>query len=76
MVMVPATSLSESVLDAVARQKGCDQSELDQPLQDVVDVDSLDMLFRNGTGSVTFEYAGYEITVSHEGEVDLAPLLT
>lgn len=59
----------------MAQREGCDRSELDQPLQEVVDVDSLDMLFRNGTGTVTFEYAGYEITVNHQGEVTLAPLL-
>lgn len=71
--MVPKPSLSRSVLDAVARQEGCDQRDLDLPLQEAVDVDSLDRLFRNGTGEVTFEYAGYEITVDYEGEVDLAP---
>lgn len=69
--MTPDESLSEAVLSEVATAEGIDPVALDTPFHDVVDVDALDSLFQDGTGEVTFEYAGYEVTVDDDANVDL-----
>ncbi len=63
--------LTEAVLAAVADREGVDLTELKTPLNDVVDADALDALFRDGTGQVTFDYGGYTVTVDHAGDVTL-----
>jgi len=65
------TSLSEAVLAAVAEREGISQSELPTPLYDAVNPEALDDLFRDSPGHVTFEYAGYLVTVDSSGSVDL-----
>lgn len=67
-------SLSESVVKAVANAEGVDPTELDTPLYAVIDGDALNSLFRDCRGKVVFRYAGYEVTVTNGGSVDLAPL--
>ncbi|WP_227380787.1 HalOD1 output domain-containing protein [Haladaptatus halobius] len=70
-------SLSTNVLTAVADAKG--QSPVDlEPLYQVINPEALDALFApraDGTprthGSVSFQYAGYWVTVSTEGAVEL-----
>lgn len=69
-------SLSEAVVTAVADRDGVDPTELDRPLYEVVDVDALDRLFRDGQGAVSFEYAGYLVTVDHEGNAELGDCAT
>ena len=68
-----ATSLSVTVIEAVAAAKRVDPVDLPSPLADSIDPDALDVLFRNGTGRVSFDYSGYEVTVDANGTVDLAP---
>ena len=61
---------SIEVVEAVAAAAGVQPDELDRPLADVIDPDALDQLFdpslegagRAGT-TVTFDYAGYTVTV-------------
>lgn len=62
-------------MDTVAAYS--DTRPLELPaLHDVIDPDALDALFRSreGDGTVVFRYAGYEVTVGSDGEVDLAPV--
>ncbi|GAA0250177.1 HalOD1 output domain-containing protein [Haladaptatus pallidirubidus] len=70
-------SLSTRVLTAVADAKECTPDDL-EPLYNVVNPEALDELFApqaDGTtradGSVSFQYAGYRVTVSSEGNVSL-----
>lgn len=64
-------SLSEAVVSAVADREGVDPSTLEPPLYEAVDTDALDMLFRSGSGEVSFTYAGYRVTVDDRAEVVL-----
>lgn len=68
-------SLSRRVIERVADAEGVDPKALDPPLYDVIDPDALDRLFVDGgtgeNGRVVFEYAGYEVHVSTDGQVDL-----
>jgi hypothetical protein len=63
--------LSNRVVEQVAAEEGVDPTELSEPLYSVIDAEALDRLFRDSTGSVQFTYTGYEVTVTHAGEVDL-----
>jgi hypothetical protein len=66
-----ASSLSEAVLNEVAEQEGTSPKALNPPLFDVIDPDALDAIFRANTGSISFEYHGYVVTVGHSGDVTL-----
>lgn len=62
---------SEAVVMAVAERKGVGPTEV-PPLHDVIDPDALDDVFRGRrSGRVTFEYAGYEVTVSGRRDVQM-----
>ena len=71
---------STKVIVTVAEREGVDPCELDQPLYDVVNPDSLDALFtptsnaavRRG-GHVEFTYCGYDVTVKSDGHVGVSP---
>jgi hypothetical protein len=70
---------SYRVVEAVARRKGVDPTELETRLNDVVDPDALDRLFSDGsgareppTGRVEFRYCGYDVTVSSDGRVTVS----
>lgn len=69
--MPSSQSLSAAVATAVADREGVDPTELEPPLFDVVDVDALDSVFHADTGTVSFEYAGYQVTVDNEATVEL-----
>ena len=63
------TSGSEQVIQTVASQSNTDASDL-PPLFHTLDPDSLDTLIREmKEGEVSFEYAGYNITVNTDGVV-------
>jgi hypothetical protein len=64
-------SPSEAVLYKIAEQEDVQPEDLNPPLFEVVDPDALDELFREDTGSVSFEYHGYLVTVDHSGKVSL-----
>lgn len=74
-------SLSGAVVEAIAANSELDALEIADefgPLYDVIDPSALDSLFQpTGTdgrsvGCVTFEYAGYQVTVDQTGRVVLA----
>jgi hypothetical protein len=71
------TRLSLHVVEAVAESEGVDPTDLSYPLDDAVDTDALDVLFRptpSGeprSGTVSFEYHGYAVFVSSDGTVRL-----
>lgn len=65
-----------NVVAEVAALEGVEPTELDRPLQDVVDVDALECLVASAEGdsdstdlAVTFSYRGYEVTVDGTGRV-------
>lgn len=66
-------SLSQAVVQAIARVSGDDPVSID-PLYDVIDPDSLNALFDGkrgfgggASGRVTFDYNGYEVVVQADG---------
>ena len=67
-------SLSSRVLSTVARTEGIESVAVEPTLFDAVDGDALDRLFRATDGHVRFEYHGYEVTVTSDGDVSLDPL--
>lgn len=71
-----AAPLDLRIVEMVADAEGCDPSELDETLYQVVDPDALTNLFRTGsersTGELTFEFCGYEVTVTGDEEVELS----
>lgn len=64
------------IVEAIADREGVRPEELDPPLYEVIDSDALNSLFGNDgdDARVVFTYAGYEVTVSGDGEVSLTPL--
>lgn len=67
--------LSTAVITVVSRVAGVDHTDLD-PLNDAVDPDALDCLFdrrddgsRRAGGTVSFAFAGHEVTVRENGEI-------
>lgn len=64
--------VSEQVVHTVADQADTDALDL-PPLFETFDPDALDMLIREmNEGHVSFEYAGYSITVDSHGAIDVA----
>lgn len=65
------TPVSEQVVQSVANQANTDSLEL-PPLFDTLDPDSLDALIRvMDKGEVSFDYAGYNITVTSQGAIEI-----
>jgi hypothetical protein len=63
------TTVSEQVVEQVARATGTDPLEL-PPLYDSIDPDALDSLARGpGDVEVSFEYAGQEVCVESGGAI-------
>ena len=65
------SSASEQVVQTVANQSDTDALDL-PPLFNTLDPDSLDTLIREmDEGMVSFDYAGYNISVNTNGGVDV-----
>lgn len=64
-------SLSLQVVEAVAESTGVEPTQLQPPLYDVINPEALDSLFRNGDGSVTFDYCGRTVTVTNQAEITI-----
>ena len=62
------------MLAAVADRQGTEEAALATPLFEAVDPEALDRLCRDGAGEATFQYQGFDVTVSHTGTVDLTPV--
>lgn len=63
--------VSEMVVQTIANQSNTDALDL-PPLFDAIDPDSLDMVIREmDEGEVSFDYAGYNITVNTDGAVEV-----
>ncbi|MDZ7730747.1 MAG: HalOD1 output domain-containing protein [Natrialbaceae archaeon] len=76
-------SLSYEVIEAVAQQEGIDATDIEPPeyeaLYSVLNPEALDSLFApredgstRGDGQVEFSFCGYDITVSSDGQVEVA----
>lgn len=64
-------SLTTSLVKAIATREGVEPTSLSPPLNTVIDMDALEVLFtgqNDGFVHITFSYNGYRITV--EGEED------
>lgn len=70
-------SVADAVAMSVATVRDCDPTDL-PPLGETVDPDALNDIFQasnRGTGvNVTFEYAGFDVTINHEGELTLVDI--
>lgn len=72
-----SSSIATAVVRAVADEEGCEPEEL-TTLYDVIDPDALEAFFEADSGGaaserrIVFTYAGYEVTVSGDDEVDVA----
>lgn len=67
-------SLSTQVVTMVAERKGIDPAELTQPLHSAIDPDALEVLFserRNEFVHITFTYAGFEVTIEGDENVEI-----
>jgi hypothetical protein len=64
---------SEAVVSEIADREDVSVRDL-RPLYEVVSPESLDTLFRNGTGYVAFEYEGYVVTVDDGCEVEASKI--
>ncbi|MFP9193555.1 HalOD1 output domain-containing protein [Natronosalvus vescus] len=67
-----------AIIETVAERKGIDPLEVEPPLYESVDVDALEALFRSRAGqstvTISFEYAGYLVTLEGPDTVRLTPL--
>lgn len=68
-----ATPPTHAVVESVAQRAGVDETEL-PPLYDAIDPDALDAIFdhrgdwpSDAGPRVIFSYAGFEVTVEHDG---------
>jgi hypothetical protein len=62
--------VSERVIRTISTAADSDPTEL-PPLYDAIDPDALDALVeRMSDGSVSFAYAGYDVTVESDGTVE------
>ena len=71
-------TVSERVIHAVADREGVSPLDISPPLFDAVDPDALDQLYAAGRRGPTVEcrYAGYRVTVTDGGHVELDRLET
>jgi len=76
---IQAPRPSAAVVTAVADAEGVDETDL-PPLFHAIDPDALDALFDSSTepphatgttGSITFHYHGYDVTVTANGRVEV-----
>lgn len=72
-----SSSVSSSVVEAVAEESNTDPSDLPEQLADVIDPDALDRLFygRDVDGRVQFEFCSYLVTVRSDGAVTTEPAI-
>lgn len=73
-------SATHAVVQAVADVKGVSPIDLNQPLYSAVDTDALDNFVSSLSDKpadvqITFEYDGFEVTVSGNGSVSLDEII-
>lgn len=69
-----ADRVSDRLLAALAKKEGTSPLEFDRPLNDVVDLDALDRLFRKSgmEGTVEFSYIGYRVVIDENGDIEIS----
>lgn len=72
-------SATHAVAQAVADAKGVSPIDLNPPLYTAVDTDALDQFVNSlsekpAAVQITFEYGGFDVTVSGDGSVSLAEI--
>lgn len=79
--MARGEPISVRIVRRVAEREGVDPSSLEPPLQQVIDPDALESLFRRPggrpaalAGSVEFAYNGHEVVVDSSGDVTVTDL--
>ena len=74
--------LAVRIAARIAAHEGADPTALDPPLHEVVDLEALEALFDRPvgrpefTGTVSFEYREYTVTVDHTDAVSVTSELT
>lgn len=74
-------SVTAAIVNRILARENISSNDLG-PLYEVIDPDALNTLFgptragshRPTTGAVTFQYQGYQVTVTGENDVELEPL--
>ncbi len=74
-------SVTATIVNRILARENISSDEL-VPLYEVIDTDALNTLFgptragshRPTTGTVSFQYQGYQVTVSSENDIELEPL--
>jgi len=70
MSEAPRYRVSERVVARLAEHAGVEPADLDPPLYDVIDPDSLDALYRDHPGPrVQFDYEGRTVLVEPDGSI-------
>lgn len=71
----PDRDITQVVFDTLDQVPGFDPDDVDQTLYEAVDPDALEAVFSatrssdRSVGRITFPFAGYELTVTADGEV-------
>jgi uncharacterized ParB-like nuclease family protein len=66
--------LSRKIVTTVAEMEETDPTDLTRPLARAIDTDAVEMIFRDTTGELTFEYLDYEVTVDSADRVEVQPV--
>lgn len=67
-----SASLTADIVNKIAEMEGVDPTNLNQPLGKVIDPEALERVTQFDAGHVEFDYAGYRVTVSTDGYVEVA----
>lgn len=71
-----STSVSESIIEAIAEARDVPPTELMPPLYEAIDPDTLDRLVQSvteGRMQLTFEYQSYEIQIKNNDIIEVYP---
>ena len=67
-------TIAVEIARRIAREDGVDELALEPPLYESIDVDALEQLLESGfSGTVSFEYRDYVVTVDGAGDVSVTP---
>jgi len=69
----PPRTVSEKIIESISNAEGEAPTRLTPPLYDVVDPEALDDVTESigPEGTVAFEYCGYDVRVSGDGDVSV-----
>lgn len=74
MTTLMVESIGLAIIEAVAEIHHVDSNDLHPPLAEIVDPDALETIFQDDTGELRFSYHGCQVSVSHDGTVEVTPM--